>query len=89
MKKKYIYTFKYLGIYLYIVIYTIQMCHLMKLTNIIIQLKELGTPLHGVAAMLPFMAEIGKDDPMERPGFKVATSEFPFITRAQLRSIPE
>lgn len=57
--------------------------------NIIIQLKELGTPLHGVAAMLPFMAEVGKDDPMERPGFKEATSEFPFISRAQLRNIPE
>lgn len=53
--------------------------------NIIIQLKEIGTPLHGIAAMIPFMAEIGKDDPMKRPGFIEATKDFPYITRVKLR----
>ena len=55
--------------------------------NIIIQLKEIGTPLHGWL-LLPFMGDVGKDDPMQRPGFKEATKEFPFITRAQLRNMP-
>jgi hypothetical protein len=53
--------------------------------DIYIQLKEIGTPLHGIAAMIPFMADVGKDDPMQRPGFKQATKEFPYITRVKLR----
>lgn len=55
--------------------------------NIKVLLKEVGTPLHGIAAMIPFMGEAGKDDPMQRPGFQQASKEFPFITRVELRNI--
>ena len=63
-------------------------CEILRWNNdndIVVQLKEIGTPLHGIAAMIPFMAEVGKDDPMQRPGFKQATKEFPYINRVRLR----